>query len=91
MIVSITQLLIWPYNVLGTTFGVSELTYGGDILKKHENCPQGILKGNTACPNIWSALSSVVFEVLHKRGFGCKIITLLSKQLFKFGGVCICG
>ena len=35
---------------------------------------------------MWSALSSVVFEVLYKRGFGCKMITSISRQLLTFVG-----
>ena len=69
-----------------TAYGDSELTYGGEEMKEWENYPQGILQGNTAGPDIWSALSYVVFEVLHKRGFGCKMITSLSKQLFTLVG-----
>lgn len=69
-----------------TAFGDSELTYGGETLINWENQPQDILQGNTAGPDIWSALSPVVFKILHKRGFGCKIITSISKQLFTLVG-----
>ena len=69
-----------------TAFGDSELTYGGESIGDWKNYPQGILQGNTAGPDIWSALSSVVFEILHKRGFGCEIISSISKQLLVLVG-----
>ena len=55
-----------------TAYGDSETTYGGDTVGEWDNFAQGILQGNTAGPDVWSALSSVVFEVLHKRGLGAK-------------------
>ena len=51
-----------------TAFGESEETYGGDDLGDWENQPQGILQGNASGPTVWSLLSSIAFECLHKRG-----------------------
>ena len=62
-----------------TSYGDSYLTYGGYTLEAWKHYPQGILQGNTAGPDTWLALSSVMFEVLHKRGLGCKITTAISK------------
>ena len=69
-------------HIIRTAYGDSELTYGGDTHEGWKLFPQGILRGNTAEPDIWTAFSSVVFEVLHKREFGCKITTAISKQLY---------
>ena len=69
-----------------TAYGDSDITYGGDNIGDWDNFSQGILQGNTTWPDVWSALSSVVFEVLHKRGFGCKMITSISRQLFTLVG-----
>ena len=69
-----------------SAFGDSELTYGGDDIGDWENYPQGVLQGNASGPTIWSLLSSIVFEVLHKRGFATKFCTSLSKQIFQLVG-----
>ncbi len=52
-----------------TAFGDSEKTYGGEDLGDWKNFPQGVLQDNASGPGIWTALSSVIFDVLHKRGF----------------------
>jgi len=44
--------------------------------------PQGVLQGNAGGPTIWSVLSSVIFEILHAKGFGVEFCSALSKQLF---------
>ena len=62
--------------------GDSDITYGEDALNDWENYQQGILQVNTVGLDIWLALSSFVFEVLHKRGFRCSFNTAISKQLF---------
>ena len=51
-----------------------------------EKNPQGVLQGNASGPAIWTALSSVVFDVLHKRGFTSNIVSEISKQLFALVG-----
>ena len=52
-----------------TAFGDSDITYGGDNMGAWENFPQGVLQGNASGPAIWTILSSVIFEILHKRDF----------------------
>ena len=47
-----------------------------------EFTPQGILQGNASGPMIWSVLSSVIFEILHDKGFGVEFCSTVSKQLF---------
>ena len=65
-----------------TAFGDSEKTYGGDEMDDWENYPQGVLQGNANGPTIWAVLSSVVFEILQKRGFSNQFCSSISKQLF---------
>ena len=52
-----------------TSFGDSEISFGGEGIGDWENFPQGVLQGNASGPAIWSILSSVIFDILHKRGF----------------------
>ena len=47
-----------------TTYGDSEITYGGDDLGAFSHYPQGVLQGNASGPTVWILLSSVVFEIL---------------------------
>ena len=61
-----------------TIYGNSDTTYGGE-LGNWENCPQGVLQGNAADPEIWSAVSSIIFGVLHKRGFSSNLTSAISK------------
>ena len=69
-----------------TLFGDSVITYGGDELQDWRNKPQGVLQGNASGPTIWSLLSSIIFEVLHKRGFAVELCTTISKEVFKLVG-----
>ena len=69
-----------------TAFGDSDITYGCEDIGNWENEPQGVLQGNTAGPDIWSALSSVIFKVLHSRGFAENIVSSITKQVFTLVG-----
>ena len=69
-----------------TIYGESEITYGGEDLGNWENYPQGVLQGNASGPSIWLTLSSLIFEILHKRGFSATISSSISKQLFTLVG-----
>ena len=69
-----------------TVYGESETFYGEDKLVDWKNWAQGILQGNTSGLSVWSTLSSVVFDILHKRGFKSNIISSISKQLFTLVG-----
>ena len=69
-----------------TAFGDSEISYGGDDIGNWMNYPQGVLQGNASGPTIWSVLSSVIFEILHKRGFAVDYCTSISKQIFHMVG-----
>ena len=65
-----------------TVYGDSDLTYGGEDIGDWENFPQGVLQGNASGPQIWSILSSIIFSILRKKGFGTKFCSCLSKSLF---------
>ena len=65
-----------------TGFGDATETYGGDDIMDWEFTPQGILQGNASGPMIWSVLSSVIFKILHDKGFGVEFCSTVSKQLF---------
>ena len=72
-----------------TLYGDSTITWGGDSLTNLENWnnyPQGVLQGNACGPTIWALVSSIIFEILHKRGFAVKFCTTLSKEVFKLVG-----
>ena len=72
-----------------TLFGDSTITWGGDILSDlgdWNNYPQGVLQGNACGPTIWALVSSIIFEILHKRGFAVDFCTTLSKEVFKLVG-----
>ena len=69
-----------------TNFGDSNITYGGEDIRDWENKPQGILQGNTAGPDIWSALGSVISNVLHLPCFAESIVSDISKKVFTLVG-----
>ena len=69
-----------------TGFGDSTETYGGDDIMDWHFTPQGVLQRNASGPTIWSVLSSVIFEILHEKGFGVEFCSAISKQLFLMVG-----
>ena len=72
-----------------TLYGDSEITWGGEVLDNLDdwkNYPQGVLQGNACGPTIWSLVSSIIFEILHKRGFAVEFCTTISKETFKLVG-----
>ena len=73
-------------HIIRTSFGDSDLTYGGEDIGDWENYPQGVLQGNTSGLAMWTIFSSVNFEILHKRGFATKHCTAISKQVFHLVG-----
>lgn len=52
-------------HMILTASGDSGIIYGGEAIGDWKNKQQGVIQGNTADPGIWSALSSVIFDVLH--------------------------
>ena len=69
-----------------TVYGDSNFSYGGDDLGNWENWPQGVLQGNASGPAIWTTVSSIIFDILHTRGFAPDIISSISKQVFTLIG-----
>lgn len=69
-----------------TAYGDSDITYGGDSYANWKNAPQGVLQGNAAGPVIWAILSSVIFDILRKKGFCDKFCMCLSRELFELVG-----
>ena len=65
-----------------TMYGDSDITYGGNDIGNWRNFPQGVLQGNACGPTIWVLISSIIFEILHKRGFAMEICSSISKQVF---------
>ena len=45
-----------------------------------------MLQGNTSGPEIWTVLSSVIVDILHKRGFVIPFSSVISKNVFLLVG-----
>lgn len=69
-----------------TGYGDSDTTYGADSYAHWKNAPQGVLQGNAAGPVIWAILSSVIFDILRKKGFCDTFCMCLSWELFELVG-----
>ena len=69
-----------------TAFGDIDITYGKNNIGDWWNYAQGVLQCNAYIPVILIALSSVLFDILHKRGFGVDITASISKEIFKIVG-----
>lgn len=65
-------------NRIRTTFSDYDITCWGDDIGNWENESQGVLQGNTAGSDIWSALGLVIFDVLHTRVSAEKMISAIS-------------
>lgn len=65
-----------------TGYGDSDTTY----CAHWKNAPQGVLQGNAAGPFIWAILSSVIFDILRKKGFCDTFCMCLSRELFELVG-----
>ena len=57
-----------------------------DELGSWENWFQGVLQGNASRPAIWTTARSIIFDILHTRGFPPDIISSISKQVFTLIG-----
>ena len=65
-----------------TMYGDSDISYGGDDIGKWQNYPQGVIQGNAGGPTIWVLLSSIIFDILHQRGFAVQVCSSISRELF---------
>ncbi len=75
-----------------TAYGNSEETYGGDTTPDQFIAPpQGVYQGNRNGPPVWSVISSTVFSILRKEGFGVKFVTgCYLKGPLPFVWLCFC-
>jgi len=66
-----------------TRFGDSKATYGGPVwlVPIHR-----IGQENGAGPAVWAVVSTLLLNVLRKKGFGCELIQPLSSNFIKFVG-----
>ena len=69
-----------------TTFGDSEESYRGNNIEDWDNYAQGVLEGSVSGPQILSILSSIIFEILHTRGYSVDFCSSLLKSLFSLMG-----
>ena len=69
-----------------TTFGDSEESYRGNNIEDWDNYAQGVLQGSVSGPQILSILSSIIFEILHTRGYSVDFCSSLLKSLFSLMG-----
>ena len=67
-----------------TGFGDSFETFGGEFIR--QLVLQGVGQGNGAGPSIWALVSSVLFDILRKKGYGIKIKGSISGRPLKLAG-----
>jgi hypothetical protein len=64
-----------------TSFGDSDITHGGNWESSQwKTPPQGVLQGNGSGPAIWSILSSIIFQILHKQSQNNTICSPIRQQ-----------
>ena len=66
-----------------TSFGDSTTFFGGS--NQHPP-PQGVGQGNGAGPAIWAVLSSPMFDIQRKKGFGAKFTAPISGSKVHLAG-----
>lgn len=69
-----------------TAFGDLEIPYGGDNFENWLLESQEILQGNASGPAIWTIISSLTFDILHKKGHIDRFCSTISKELFLLVG-----
>ena len=62
-----------------TAHGTSKNSFGGKE-KGYIAAPNGLGQGNGAGPQVWSVVSSKMFEVMHKQGSGTNITSPLTNE-----------
>ena len=68
-----------------TVYGVSEQSFGGlDIAYEHK--PQGVGQGNGAAPQLWSIISTKMFQMLHTLGLATSIVTPITHHSLPLAG-----
>ena len=71
--------------VTRTAFGDSNKTFGG-LEDGYTSKPQGLGQGNGTGPQVWAAISSKMFEVLHKRNLVSNFNTPISNVNMELSG-----
>ena len=66
-------------HVVRTAFGDSDDTYGGEENGSYKFPCMGSFQGNKAASQIWSIISSTIFDALRKKGFGVNFCTAISQ------------
>ena len=61
-----------------TAFGDSDASFGGEDIRMLEL--QGSGQGNGAGPSIWAMVSSVLFDIIRRKGYGIKLRSAISKR-----------
>ena len=62
-----------------TAYGDSTITYGGlDV--GFTRRPQGVGQGNAYGPPGWAVISSTLFDMMRRKGFGTKIVTPITNE-----------
>ena len=84
-IVSMFSAIQEMIHTVRTSFGDADQPYGGEI-SEYLKPPQGACQGNGAGPAMWSILSSTVFAVMRRQGYGVKFCSALSRELFHLCG-----
>ena len=69
-------------HVVRTAYGDSTDSYGGDDKGGFTLPCMGLFQGNKAGPQIWAIISSTIFDVLRKQGYGVRFCSALSKATF---------
>ena len=68
-----------------THHGVSEMSFGGQEMG-YTSKPNGICQGNGCGPQVWSSISSKMFQVLHKNNCFSTIKAPLSDTILNLAG-----
>ena len=72
-------------HTVRTLFGDADQSYGGDT-SEYLKPPQGACQGNGAGPAMWAILSSTVFAIMRRQGYGVKFCSALSRELYHLCG-----
>lgn len=69
-------------HYVSTVHGLSEKHYGG-----RGTLPNGVLQGNGFAAQAWAAISSILFNIYEKEGFGAEISSATEDKKIKLAGM----
>ena len=72
-------------HTVRTAYGDATQAYGG-AGSSYAHPPQGACQGNGAGPAMWSVLSSTVFSIMRKHGYGMNFCSAISRKVFSLCG-----